>query len=164
MLNEQFGDAADAGRIPTVGAGPAYLVELGFVPGSVPPGIEQFLFRQRVEGRVLIAAHPERTPDLQRDPGRAESLRRAGLLFQTDVMALVGRYGREATRTATALLELGAVDIIATDIHRPDDLSLVAEALDLFWDRDPSEFVRLLSTNPQLVLKGRGEEIRGEDV
>jgi tyrosine-protein phosphatase YwqE len=148
--------AAEAeNRVPRIGGGRTYLVELGFFPGSVPMGIENLLFKLRIQGLVLLAAHPERVTDHQRDRDRAAKIRTAGMLFQLDVMSLVGKYGRLAERFAFDMLENGMIDLASTDIHRADDLKLLEKGMTALHRWDAGEFIRLFSTNPSAVLDGR---------
>lgn len=150
-----------AHRVPRLGLGRTYLVELGFLPGSAPIGIENLLFKLQIEGCVLLAAHPERIPDLQRDRSRAAKIRSAGMLFQLDVMSLVGKYGRIAEHTAFDMLEGGMIDLVSTDLHRADDLRLLEKGMTALQRWDAGEFVRLFSTNPALILNG--EDVVGGD-
>jgi protein-tyrosine phosphatase len=149
-----------AGCIPKIGTADVYLVEFGFYPGGVPIGVEDILLRLAAEGRTFMLAHPERLSDLQTSRGRIETLIRAGMLMQLDVMSIVGRYGRNAERVARDMLKSSLYTVAATDIHREDDLEGVQEALAALHDIDENSFVRLFSTNPGLILQGRAKELR----
>ena len=148
-----------SGGVPGIDGQSIYLVELGFLPGSVTEGMTERVFRLQAEDKQLLLAHPERVPDIQRNPENAERLRRLGMLMQLDVMSLIGRYGRTAKETALLLLEKGLIDLAATDLHRLDDTGMLISALFALLEWDDAAFERLVSVNPSLVFEGRMEEV-----
>jgi tyrosine-protein phosphatase YwqE len=159
VLDEHFVQAEAEGLVPAIGADPSYLVEFGFGPSSVPLGVENVIFRFQVKGKFLILAHPERTPDFQANIERLARLRNSGAIVQVDLMSLVGANGTRSQKAVYRMLEEGMVDVMATDIHAPDDLPVLAEALRSLLDWNPREFTRLLSRNPRLILEGKAGEV-----
>jgi tyrosine-protein phosphatase YwqE len=147
---------------PGIGPCNAYLVEFGLHPGSVPSGIEDLFFKLQLGDRQVILAHAERIPDFQRDISRLETIRRSGALVQVDLMSLVGRYGRQPKKVIYKLLEKGVADLAATDLHHLNELRDLEKAMEKLrrWDMDT--FSRLVSTNPELVLAGRSDEINND--
>ena len=113
----------------------------------------------RNEGVSLVLAHPERFYDLLRHPSRIETLHRAGMMLQVDLLSLSGKNGRSSKRFAEELLESGMVDFVASDLHRAQELTDLARALDILAKKDANEFLRLTSTNPRRLLEGRVEEV-----
>jgi protein-tyrosine phosphatase len=154
-------DAPDL--LPGLGPSRALLVEFGCQPGSPPRGLERLAIDLRQRGAHLIVAHPERYPDIQRDPDRLQPLRQAGALIQVDLLSLVGSYGRGPRTTAWKLLESGAADAVASDLHRAADLPDLARALGELLHFDHAEFARLASQNPAAVLDGRPEAVTRRD-
>jgi protein-tyrosine phosphatase len=160
MFDERFLDPAHAALWPPIGGkGSAYLVELGMQPGAVPARLEEQVFRLTARGLTLVLAHPERIADLQRDFFRLEKIRRAGMLLQLDIMALVGRYGSKAQAMAVKVLGEGGYDLIASDIHKPEDLPLLRRALLCLCDDFGDSFEKLASMAPRLLLEGRSDEL-----
>jgi protein-tyrosine phosphatase len=145
-------EAADV--LPGYGSSRILLVEFAGQPGSLPRGFEALVFKLARCSVQLVIAHPERTPDIQRDLGRLEPLRRAGALTQINLLSLIGRYGSAPRTIAWKLLESGAADVAATDLHRTEDLPDLERALDELARWSPAEFVRLVSTNPSAILDG----------
>src|SRR5690242_6954062 len=94
-----------------LGGSTAVLVE--FPRMMVPPNAAEELFRLRMSGVVPVLAHPERywgcTAPL------VEEWRRVGAVIQTDVAGVFASGPQGAL--ATALLERGFVDILASDTH-----------------------------------------------
>ncbi len=71
-------------------------------------------------GVVPVLAHPERNPDVQRDPERLRPLVLMGALCQVTASSLDGRIGKQARRTGLALVESGLAHLVASDAHTPD--------------------------------------------
>lgn len=71
-------------------------------------------------GVVPVLAHPERNPDVQRDPERLRPLVLMGALCQVTAASLDGRIGRQARRTGLTLVETGLAHLVASDAHTPD--------------------------------------------
>lgn len=149
VLEPQSGEA-----LPGYGSSRTLLVEFGGQPGSLPRGLETLVFKLGLRSAVLVIAHPERYPDIQRDPERLAPLRLAGAVIQVDLLSLVGGYGGRARDAAWGLVESGAADAVATDLHRAADLPAVRRSLGELLEWDPDEFVRLASTNPAAILDG----------
>ena len=100
------------------GRGRDVLIETPY--GELPAGFEELLFRVSARGFRLLLAHPERSPTLQRDPGRARALVDRGVLLQVTAGALTSRNRRSRSRRlAHALVQEGAAHVIASDRHGP---------------------------------------------
>lgn len=154
-FDERVLEPGAADTLPGYGASRILLVEFSGQPGSPPRGLERLVFELSRRAAHLVIAHPERYPDIQRDPGRLEPLRRAGALVQINLLSLVGRHGSAPRAAAWKLLESGAADVAATDLHRAADLTDLARALDELARWSPAEFVRLVSANPAAILDGK---------
>lgn len=158
-FNDLLIEAIKNNMAPGIGLCNAFLVEFGLHPGSVPSGIEDLFFKLQLGDRQLILAHAERIPDFQRDMSRLEAIRRSGTLVQVDLMSLVGRYGRQPKKVVYKLLENGVADLAATDLHHLNELQDLEKAMEKLSKWDMDTFTRLVSTNPELVLAGRSDEI-----
>lgn len=87
-----------------------------------PMQLELQIGRLGALGITPLLAHPERSAGVQ-ERGGVERLARAverGLLVQVTAGSLSGRFGRTSKRTARALLDAGAVHVIASDAHNVD--------------------------------------------
>lgn len=150
----------DPSVFPTIaGQGEAHLLEFGLMPGSIPLAAEENIFGLKVKGFTCVLAHPERIPDLQRDPSRLESLIQAGALIQMNLMSLVGRYGRTARKLAIKILEKNQAHFAATDMHSINDIKGIKQGIDELAYMNRDKFKRLLSTNPRAVIEGRVDDV-----
>jgi protein-tyrosine phosphatase len=143
-----------AGELLPYPGGRAILME--FPNEAFPVGFEQLAFKLRLKGMAPVVAHPERYLPLFRRTDPIERLLDQDVLFQLDLMALVGKYGRVAQAAAERMLEEGVYAIAASDAHGPADLARVEKAIArLFALVGEEEANLLLSTNPQRLLEGR---------
>ena len=94
------------------------LVEFPYV--GLRLDLEQRLFELRTRGFVPVLAHPERNPEVQKDPGVLERMVSAGTLVQLTAASVDGRLGRRARTAAHALLERELAHMIASDAHAPE--------------------------------------------
>lgn len=114
------------------GPGPSVLIELPLREPVVGVGRLGRLLVQR--GIRPVMAHPERVVALQFDAQRLTRWRSEGWRFQLDLLSLVGAYGLEARDVATRLLQVGAYDVVGSDLHRASQLDDLARAHDA-WRR-----------------------------
>ena len=151
-------------------AGSRYvLVELA--ANSVPPLIEQPLYRMQLEGWVPILAHPERNLIFQTNPDVLAELLDHGVKTQITAGSLTGGFGAQARRAAETFLRRNFVHFLATDAHnmtkRPPrirEAKIVLEELvgsdvaDALIRRNPLAVVenRPLDYDPEPVPEGRG--------
>jgi protein-tyrosine phosphatase len=105
-------------------------------------------------GLAAIAAHPERSVEVQRDPTVVEELREAGALIQVVGPSLLVRVSDAVRASAWSLVEGGLVDLVGSDAHRPSSpsirLDLVADLIAQRCDRATAE--RLLVATPGSLL------------
>ncbi|MCK9276170.1 MAG: hypothetical protein M0P57_13895 [Syntrophales bacterium] len=66
---------------------------------------------------IPIITHPERNPQIRKDPGYVKKLVTLDSLIQITGMSLTGDFGAAAKKTALTLLKEGLVHIIASDAH-----------------------------------------------
>lgn len=140
------GEAA-AGRQPKRGV----LVELS--PNGFPPQLQHRLFDLGRAGLRPVLAHPERYQPVWKDDACLDPLLDAGACLLLDVCALVGKYGRVPRRAAEKLLDEDAYEAACSDAHRPDDVAVVAEAIEALERRvGAKEAERLLRDGPRKIL------------
>jgi protein-tyrosine phosphatase len=97
-------------------AGSRYvLIELA--ANSVPPLIEQPLYRMQLEGWVPVLAHPERNLVFQSKPDALAGLLEHGVKTQVTAGSLTGEFGPQARQAAETFLRRNLVHFIATDAH-----------------------------------------------
>lgn len=84
--------------------------------------LESLLFKCRAENIVPILAHPERHPDIRRDPTRLDAFRKRGGALQVTAKALAGQTGRRCRHICSTLIRNGPSTCIATDAHTLKDI------------------------------------------
>jgi len=104
-------------------------------------------------GLTLILAHPERMRATQGDPAVIDRLQGMGLLLQGNLQCFSDPTDSASRRTAERFLAEGRYFCLATDMHRPDTVSLrlqgLRRAIELAGHR---ELARLTIENPRTLL------------
>ena len=90
-------------RLMTVGNGGKYLL-VEFPSHGIPYMAERILFQLIAHGIIPIITHPERNPEIGRNPARCCRMVRMGCLGQVTAMSLTGGFGPEVKRLAKELL------------------------------------------------------------
>ncbi|MEP6930616.1 MAG: CpsB/CapC family capsule biosynthesis tyrosine phosphatase [Flavobacterium sp.] len=91
------------------------LVEISYI--SPPAQLHKMLFDLQVSGYKPILAHPERYLYYHKNFNEYEKLKKSGCLFQLNLLALVGYYGSQVTKTTEELLKKGMYDFVGSDVH-----------------------------------------------
>lgn len=107
-----------------LGGGDALLLECPLTLAAAP--MDAIVFRLHRSGYRVVLAHPERSPMMRAQPGRLETLVRAGALTSITAGSLLGQFGREVRRFSFWMLAEGLVHNVASDAHdtarRPPNL------------------------------------------
>jgi protein-tyrosine phosphatase len=98
----------------TLGGGPYLLVECPYAPAA---SLAELVFAVQVRGFRVLLAHPERSPNFQREPERLRSLVERGALCSVNAASLAGRFGRSVRAVAVRLFRDGLVHNVASDSH-----------------------------------------------
>ena len=91
------------------------LVEFSMV--TAPMDLQGVLFELQLQNYQPIIAHPERYIYLQNKKSFYDDLRDAGCLFQLNLLALTGYYGRSVKELAEYLYKKGFYSYAGTDLH-----------------------------------------------
>ena len=137
-------------------AGSRYvLVELA--ANSVPPLIEQPLYRMQLEGWVPVLAHPERNLVFQAKPDALAELLDHGVKTQVTAGSLTGEFGPQARQAAETFLHRNLVHFIATDAHnmtkRPPRVREARAVLEELVGAAVAD--ALMIENPRAVVENR---------
>lgn len=137
-------------------AGSRYiLIELA--ANSVPPLIEQPIYRMELEGWVPILAHPERNLVFQNKPDALVELLAHGVKTQITAGSLTGEFGPQARHAAEVFLRRGLVHFVATDAHnttkRPPRIREAKATLETLVGVQITD--ALLHENPLAVVENR---------
>lgn len=104
------------------------LLELSYL--NKPSNAGEIFYKLQVAGYKIVLAHPERYPYYY-ETGftQYESLKDRNLLFQINIMSLIGKYGKNAQYTAERMIDKGMVDMIGLDLHTIKQLESIKECL-----------------------------------
>ena len=137
------------GDLPCYGTynGSKYLL-LEMPHNHIPEGMLPLIKYLESKKIIPVIAHPERNREIMKAPEKINNLIRAGCWFQVTGGSILGDFGSQCQDVASYFLDLGIVNIVASDghnlKHRPPVLSkaraVVAKeygesvAQELFWD------------------------------
>jgi tyrosine-protein phosphatase YwqE len=91
------------------------LVEFPFV--SAPYNYKEQLFQLQLSGYQPVLAHPERYSYFYYQKEVFDDLKSAGCLFQSNLLSLIGYYGKQAQDLALYLKKKGYINLLGTDLH-----------------------------------------------
>ncbi len=131
---------------------------------SVPPLLEQPLYRMQLDGWIPVIAHPERNIVFQSHPSLLAQLIAHGARVQLTAGSLTGAFGPEARKAAEAFLRRGMVHFLATDAHNTTKRApRVREAIAVLRDLVGDEVTEALTVgNPRAVVENRALEYEPE--
>ncbi|MBE9599514.1 tyrosine-protein phosphatase [Pedobacter sp. MC2016-24] len=101
------------------------LIEMSYLSES--PQIEQVIFDLQIEGFTVILAHPERYNFYHKNEKRYHRFKDMKVLFQLNLLAVTGYYGKEVKMAAEYLLKKGFYDLSATDLHHDKHLEVLTD-------------------------------------
>jgi protein-tyrosine phosphatase len=114
MMDETFVKLFKSGELLTLKDN-YVLVEMSYI--NAPIQLYSNIFDLQVAGYIPVLAHPERYLFYHKNFDDYKKLKRAGCLFQMNLLAIVGYYGTEITKIATELLQKGMYDYVGSDVH-----------------------------------------------
>jgi tyrosine-protein phosphatase YwqE len=102
------------------------LFETNFL--TEPYQLKDFIFKVTTQRYKPVLAHPERYEYLNKNFDKLEDLRNRGVLFQLNILSLIGFYSAPIQKMAEQLIEKGWVDFIGSDCHNEQYSSLIGKA------------------------------------
>ena len=97
------------------------LVELSYL--NAPFQLYDFLYQLQLSGYHVVLAHPERYSYFHSNKKEYKKLKKAGYLFQLNLLSTVGYYGKEVAETANYLLKENLYDFTGSDIHHKNHIA-----------------------------------------
>jgi len=137
-------------------AGSRYVL-IEFASHTIPPLVEQPLYRMQLDGWIPVIAHPERNTVFQAKPELLESLISLGAKTQITSGSFMNEFGADAKQCAENWLRRGLVHLVATDAHNVERRPPRArEAIARIAELASSEIAEALTQhNPQCILQNR---------
>jgi tyrosine-protein phosphatase YwqE len=97
------------------------LVEMSYI--NAPIQLYDILFDLQVAGYIPVLAHPERYLFYHNNFNEYVKLKRAGCLFQLNLLSIVGYYGAGITKIAEQLLQKGLYSFVGSDVHHNNHIA-----------------------------------------
>ena len=97
------------------------LVEMSYV--NPPIQLYDIIFEIQLAGYIPVLAHPERYLFYYSNFTEYHKLKKAGCLFQLNLLSTVGYYGENVTKIAEKLLKKGMINFVGSDIHHQNHVA-----------------------------------------
>ncbi|SHM94357.1 tyrosine-protein phosphatase [Flavobacterium xinjiangense] len=120
LMDDQFVQLFQSHELLTLKAN-YVLVEMSYI--NAPIQLYSILFDLQVAGYIPVLAHPERYLFYHNNFSEYEKLKRAGCLFQLNLLSVVGYYGAEITKIAEQLLQKGMYTYVGSDVHHDNHIA-----------------------------------------
>lgn len=118
------------------------LVEMSYL--SAPLQLYDCLFELQLAGYRPILAHPERYLFYCHNFEEFRKLKKAGCLFQLNLLSSVGYYGAEVAKIAQKLMDNGMYDFVGSDVHHDNHMKAFGNKIVL---KDHTELVKVIENN-----------------
>ncbi|SDZ86088.1 Tyrosine-protein phosphatase YwqE [Arachidicoccus rhizosphaerae] len=115
MIDERFVKMVESGEQMLTIHENRVLVEMSYLLES--PYLHNGLFALQTHGYQPILAHPERYNFYHNSLEKYDELKEKGCLFQLNLIAFSGYYGKHVKKVASYLFEKGMYDYVGSDIH-----------------------------------------------
>ena len=122
MMDEQFSVLLENDDILTLKDN-FVLVEMSYF--SAPINLYDILFEIQVKGYKPVLAHPERYNFFHTNIDNYYKLKKAGCLFQLNLLSLTEQYGKGVQKMSEKLLKENLYDFVGTDTHHKNHLELL---------------------------------------
>jgi protein-tyrosine phosphatase len=97
------------------------LVEMSYL--NPPLQLYDLIFEIQIAGYKPILAHPERYLFYYNNFNEFEKLKKAGCLFQLNLLSTVGYYGNVVTSITEKLLQKEMYDFVGSDVHHENHVN-----------------------------------------
>ncbi len=102
------------------------LFETNFL--TEPFQLKEFIFAVTTQGYRPVMAHPERYQYLLNNFSSVEDLRNRGVLFQVNILSILGAYSKPIQKLAIQLIEKGWVEFLGSDCHNQVQMNMIKGA------------------------------------
>ena len=147
MMDEQFSAIIEKDEEILTLKDNLVLVEMSYF--SPPINLYDILFQLQLKGYKPVLAHPERYNSYHTNFQNYYKLKRAGCLFQLNLLSLTEQYGRYVQKQAEKLLKENMYDFVGTDTHHQNHLQL----LEKVGTKKNFKNIEQLMLNTKLCLK-----------
>ncbi len=145
MMDEQFIKLLKANDILTLKDN-YILVEMSYF--NAPYNLYDILFDIQLKGYKPVLAHPERYNFYHNDFNNFYKLKKAGCVFQLNLLSLTEQYGKGVQKIAHKLLKENMYDFVGTDTHHHNHLKLLNK---IGSEKIKRQIEHLLENNRKLI-------------
>lgn len=124
------------------------LVEMSYI--NAPIQLYDIIFDLQVAGYKPVLAHPERYVFYHKNFSEYTKLKKAGCLFQLNMLSAVGYYGEGVFSTAKKLLESGMIDYVGSDVHHNKHIDAFNNKVDI---KDLNPLKEAISNNQFFTIE-----------
>lgn len=124
------------------------LVEMSYF--NAPYNLYDILFEIQLKGYKPVLAHPERYNFYHNNFQNFYKLKKAGCLFQLNLLSLTEQYGKGVEKIAQKLLSENMYDFVGTDTHHNNHLKLLQKIGTL---KIKKQIEHLLENNIKFIQK-----------
>ena len=114
LMDDQFVRLFESGDLLTLKDN-YVLVEMSYI--NAPIQLYSILFDLQVAGYIPVLAHPERYLFYHNNFSEFLKLKRAGCVFQLNLLSVVGYYGPGIAKIAEQLLQKSMYTYVGSDVH-----------------------------------------------
>lgn len=118
------------------------LVEMSYI--NPPIQLYTILFDLQVAGYIPVLAHPERYLFYHNNFNEYLKLKRAGCLFQLNLLSVVGYYGAQIAKVAEELLQKGMYTYVGSDVHHDKHIAAFSQKISL---KDSTPLQEIIANN-----------------
>lgn len=147
LMDDQFVRLFQSGELLTLKDN-YVLVEMSYI--NAPIQLYSILFDLQVAGYIPVLAHPERYLFYHNNFREYEKLKRAGCLFQLNLLSVVGYYGAEITKIAEQLLSKGMYTYVGSDVHHDNHIASFDQKVKI---KDLAPLKEVIANNQFFKLK-----------
>ncbi len=141
LMDDQFVRLFQSGELLTLKDN-YVLVEMSYI--NPPIQLYNILFDLKIAGYIPVLAHPERYLFYHNNFDEYVKLKKAGCLFQLNLLSMVGYYGNNITKIAETLLKKGMYDFVGSDVHHDNHTAAFQQKVQL---KDLSPLKEIISNN-----------------
>lgn len=141
MMDENFVELFKSEKLLTLKDN-YVLVEMSYL--NPPFQLLNILFELQLEGYIPVLAHPERYTFYHNKLKELEKLKKAGCLFQMNLLSSVGYYGKDVAQTADKLLANQMIDFVGSDIHHKNHIAAFENKISI---KNKTEFEKAITNN-----------------
>lgn len=120
IMDDYFASLIDEGKLLTIKDN-YVLVEMSYI--NPPIQLYDYIFKLQVAGYIPVLAHPERYVFYHSDFSNYAKLKKAGCLFQLNLLSVTGYYSKEVAKIAGQLLKNNMIDFVGSDFHHKNHIA-----------------------------------------